>query len=229
MSDETSQPSTETQETVVTDNGTPTEQTISYAGGKYDSVSALENGYSELQKSYSQKLGGFDGSPENYELADGVESNPQVEALMKWGKDNQLNNEALNSIIEMSNATSDIQAEEQNKAREAYVQEQKDLLGVDAQARLANLSDWAKVQIGEESMEAFNGMITSAKGVEIIESFMKSSQGTSPSQVQSKQVVDRDTLSTMRFAKDEFGNRKMSSDPAYRAKVEAMEAEAHAR
>jgi len=58
MSDETQvaseQVATET-ETVVENNGEATEQTVSYVDGKYDSVSALEDGYSELQKSYSQK------------------------------------------------------------------------------------------------------------------------------------------------------------------------------
>ena len=38
-------------------------------------------------------------------------------------------------------------------------------------------------------------------------------------------MLDRDTVKEMRFAKDEFGNRRMSSDPQYRKKVEAMEAE----
>ena len=42
-------------------------------------------------------------------------------------------------------------------------------------------------------------------------------------------IVDADKVKAMRFAKDEFGNRRMSSDPAYRTKVEALEAELYGR
>jgi len=226
MSEETTQPSETTEttteataETVVENNGEATEQTTSYANGKYDSVSALETGYSELQKSYSQKLGGFDGAPKDYELAEGVETTPRLEALQAWGKENQLNNDALNSIVQM-----DVEATE--KAQEAYVTEQKEILGKDAETRLTNLSDWARAQVGEDMMDTFGGMITSAKGVEMMEGLMKQMQGTAPAPAQQTQTVSKDTLNEMRFAIDKnSGERRMSIDPAYRAKVEALEAD----
>jgi len=212
------QAATET-ETVVENNGEATEQTVSYANGKYDSVSALESGYSELQKSYSQKLGGFDGSPEKYTFDEGIETTPTLEALQTWGKENQLNNDALNSIVQM-----DIEATE--KAQETYVTEQKEILGKDAETRLTNLSDWARAQVGEDMMDTFGAMITSAKGVEMMESLMKQMQGTAPEPAQQTQTVSKDTLNEMRFAIDKnSGERRMSIDPAYRAKVEALEAE----
>ena len=40
-----------------------------------------------------------------------------------------------------------------------------------------------------------------------------------------KQSIDAESVRQMRFAKNEYGERKMSADPAYRAKVEAMEKE----
>jgi len=222
MSEETQvaseQVATET-ETVVENNGEATEQTVSYADGKYNSISALETGYSELQKSYSQKLGGFDGSPETYTLDEGIETTPRLEALQAWGKENQLNNDALNSIVQM-----DVEATE--KAQEAYVTEQKEILGKDAETRLTNLSDWARAQVGEEMMDTFGAMITSAKGVEMMEGLMKQMQGTAPAPAQQTQTVSKDTLNEMRFAIDKnSGERRMSIDPAYRAKVEALEAE----
>jgi len=233
MSEETQAPATadtssdQTTETVVENNGEATDQTTSYANGKYDSVSALETGYSELQKSYSQKLGGFeggfDGAPENYELAEGVETTPRLEALQAWGKDNQLSNDALNSIIEMDKDAS-------QKATEDYVAEQKEILGKDADTRLTNLSDWAKAQVGEDMMDTFGAMITSAKGVEMMEGLMKQMQGTAPAPSQQTQTVSKDTLNEMRFAIDKnSGERRMSIDPAYRAKVEALEAETMGR
>jgi len=59
MSEETTTAPTETVE------ATTDEVAISYVDGKFDSVSALETSYKELQSSYSKKLGGFDGSPED--------------------------------------------------------------------------------------------------------------------------------------------------------------------
>ncbi len=218
-------PSTETAttETVVTDNGVDTGTEVSYANGKYKSVSDLENGYSELQKSYSAKLGGFDGAPEAYELGEGMETTPRIDALQAWGKENQLSNDALNSIIAMDQEAS-------QKATEAYVSEQKEQLGKDADTRLTNISDWARATFGEESMDTFNGMITSAKGVELFENAMKTMQGTAPAPAQAPQAVSKESLNEMRFAVDKnSGERRMSIDPAYRARVEQLEREAFER
>jgi len=160
---------------------------------------------------------------QNYKRAihkkEGVETTPRLEALQAWGKENQLNNDALNSIVQMD-------MEATKEAQETYVTEQKEILGKDAETRLTNLSDWARAQVGEEMMDTFGGMITSAKGVEMMEGLMKQMQGTSPAPAQQTQTVSKDTLNEMRFAIDKnSGERKMSIDPAYRAKVEALEAD----
>lgn len=217
---ESSEQTTEaTQEATTESHDGETQTTTSYLDGKYDSVSALESGYKELQSSYSKKLGAFVGSPDAYELAEGVESSARIEALMEFGKENQISNDALNAIIQ-----SDITATEaENKA---YVDNQREALGKDADARINNVVDWARANLGEDAMETLNSMVTSAKGVEMFEAIAKLQKGTAPAPAaQQKQAADKDTINQMRFAKDEFGGRKMSSDPTYRAKVEGMEAE----
>jgi len=219
---ESTEASETTTEATVIDQTTGEETITTYVNGKYESVSALEDGYNELQKSYSQKLGGFDGAPEAYEYAEGVESTPRIEALEKWGKDNQLSNDGINSLIAMD-------AEATKATSDAWIAEQKDILGKDADTRLTNVADWAKAQVGEDYMTAFNGMITSAKGVEMMEMFMKNSQGVAPTvQKSTPQAASKEQLHEMRYAIDKnSGERRMSIDPAYRAKVEAMEAELH--
>ena len=206
-----------TEATTEDENGNQQSET-SYLDGKYKSVSDLEKGYKELQSSYSKKLGAFTGAPDEYTLPDGIEPDERIEALTKWGKENQLNNDALNSIISMD-------AEFRNTQRDSYAQEQRELLGKDAESRLNNIQDWARANLGEDAMDEFSSLITSAKSVEIFEKLSKLSLGTAPAPIAAKPTLDKDTITQMRFAKDEFGNRKMSSDPAYRAKVEAMEAE----
>ena len=210
-------------ETVVTDNGVDTSTEVTYANGKYNSVSDLEKGYTEAQKFISSKLGGFTGAPEAYELAEGIESNSRIEALQEWGKENQLSNDALNDIIRMD-------MENTQKANEAYVAEQKELLGKDAETRLTNLQDWARAQVGDDNLDTFNAMITSAKGVEMMEGLMKKMQGTAPAPAQPQQTVSKETLYEMRFAIDKnSGERRMSVDPAYRARVEKLEQEFYER
>lgn len=197
--------------------------TTSYFGGKFKSVSELEKSYGELQSTFSkktqeygEKLGAFKGAPEAYELAEGIESNSRIEALQTWGKTNQLSNEALNEIISMDMAT-------QTAEMESYIAEQKGLLGKEADTRINNVSDWVKANVGPDSIKALENMLVSAESVKLFETIIKNSQGTAPAQAPAAKSVDRDTLNQMRFAKDEFGNRRMSSDPAYRAKVIALE------
>lgn len=223
MSEETSQPSTEesqaqTQKSVVTDHGENTGTEITYANGKYKSVSDLEAGYAELQKSYSQKLGGFDGAPEEYALAEGIESNDRIDALMEWGKQNQLSNDGLNSLIEMDGKI-------QEEINDRFYNEQKELLGKNADERLKNLEDWGRATFGENKMETFKQMAVTADQVGILETMMKKMQGVTPATAKAQTTVDQDTLRKMRFALDDYGNRRMSSDPAYRARVESLEAE----
>lgn len=213
-----------TEATVVSDNG-ETQSETTYLDGKYKSVSDLENGYKELQSTFSKKtaeykdgLKAFSGAPEAYELAEGVESTERIEALQEWGKENGLNNDALNQIIELdTNHT--------NQQQEAYVAEQKELLGKDADTRIQNVVDWAKANLGEDSIGALDKMVTSAEGVMMFEAIAKMQSGTAPAPARQTQAVDADTIRQMRFAKDEYGNRRMSSDPAYRAKVIELESQ----
>lgn len=207
-----------TEPTVVEDGKTVSE--TSYLDGKYKSVSDLEKGYRELQSSYSKKLGAFEGAPEAYELAEGIEPNSRIEALQEWGKENQLSNKALNEIIQMD-------MEKQQAEIAEYIANEKAQLGSNADARLQNVTDWAKANFGEDAIGPLGDMLTSAEGVKLFEKIIKASQGTAPAPSQPAQKLDAEQIRQMRFAKDEYGNRRMSSDPAYRAKVIALEEQLH--
>ena len=223
MSEEQSNPAAESTgtETVVTDNGTDTGQTMSYMEGKYDSISALESGYKELQSSYSKKtqeykdhMKGFDGAPEAYELSEGITGNDQISA---WGLENGLSNDGYNALL-----TSVRDAE--TSAQTKYQAEQMEALGTNSKSRVDNATDWVRANLGEDAVEGINSMWVGAKGIEAIEKLMKMSDGA-PANVPAQPSFDAEKISEMRFAKDEFGQRKMS-DPTYRAKVEALELQA---
>lgn len=220
MSEEiTSEAPAESTGTETPQEGTPT----SYMGGRFESVTALEAGLTTSEKRYEdyrsmndKRFGSFQGAPEAYEMNEGLEASDSLQA---YARDNQFSNDALNGLVEYYN--SDVATR-----NEAFANEQREALGSDADARLNNVQDWAKANLGADAMDAFKGMITSAKSVEMFEAIMKMNSGTAPAQVaQPKTLVDKDTIHNMRFAKDEHGRRKMSSDPAYRTKVENMEKE----
>ena len=90
--------------------------------------------------------------------------------------------------------------------------------------RLRDAHEVIGLDIREEAVEGINSMWVGAKGIEAIEKMMKLSQGTAPANTPATPTIDADKLKEMRFAKDENGNRRMSTDPAYRAKVLAAEA-----
>ena len=216
MREETTQENTQVEATTIDETTGETTET-SYLDGKYKSVSDLESGYKELQASYSKKLGGFDGAPEQYTRPESVQEGDQTfEFVSKWGAENQLSDKGLSSLIEGYN-------EHMQTQQEAYQKEQLKALGDNAEERIKNAADWVKGNLGEDYMEALNSTFVGAKGIEAIEKLKEMTTQSTPTQAPVATAPDRETLQAMRFAKDEFGNRKMSVDPKYRAKVIALE------
>jgi len=161
------QTTTESQvsEPTVTDASTGEQTVTSYAGGKFKSVSELEKGYSELQSSYSKKLGEFTGSPEQYTLSEGGEPNEVAQMIAEWGKDNQLSNDGYNQLVQKASefmvAQEEAQAAEIQQQREAEIK----LLGDNAKERISNVNDFLKANLGED-----HGLDpATAKGIESIE------------------------------------------------------------
>ena len=220
MSAEQSTQTTEATEATVETHEGETATETSYLDGKYTSVSALEDGYRNLQTSYSKKLGAFQGAPEDgYALEEGAEGNAVLEA---WGKDNNLSQDGYAALVEQMSTA-------QNEANEAFKTEQLQALGENADYRLKNIVDYAKATFGEDSLGTFDAMIQDAKGVEIIEALIKGSKSEAPAEVKAT-PIDADKVKAMRFEVDaNSGQRRMSVDPTFRAKVEAAEAQLYAK
>ena len=220
MAEDTTAPAAEAQGTDTTES---TEApTISYADGKFNNVGDLESSYLELQSTFSKKLGGFEGSPEEYKFdKEDFESNDMSEALGAWGKENALSNDGINSLY---NALSEVEAGKAKAYEEseaAYVKEQTELLGVNADARIKNVSDWVNANGGEGASDKLNLMAAGADGLAIIENIMKASQGNTPTNVPAQEHITVEKVNAMQFAKDEYGAYKMDN-PAYAAKVREL-------
>lgn len=230
MSENTNSPAASSEGTVdateVAQPGAETTQSVDegilYAD-KFKSVSDLEKSYIELQSTFSKKLGAFEGAPESYTTPEGFDGDSTYDFVASWGKENNLSEKGLHDLVSKYRAN-------QQAAQDAYIKSEIEKLGGDADIRIRNASDWVKANFGEDTLNDMNAMFPGARGIETIEKLQKMmQQGGVVSNAPTKPSIDGDQIKAMRFAKDEFGNRRMSVDPAYRAKVEALEAEFYSK
>lgn len=218
----TEAPTVDTTNEVSNEQDTIVEPDTLYAG-KFKSVDELTKSYEHLQS----KLGSFQGAPEEYAVNEGVEiseDNALFGKLQEVGRDLGLNNDGYNTLINMYN---EVMADEEANY-EAQVQEEMGKLGDNSQERIQNINDWTKANLSEAEQNVINSMSTSAEAVQLVEKFiaMSKPQGVAQDhQVQTRPNYDADKIHEMRYAKDANGNRKMSTDSEYRAKVLALEAQ----
>lgn len=211
--------------TVVDQNGNAqSETTYNYGGKEWKSVSDLGKSYEELQSSYSKKLAGFDGAPENYTMQEGKEADSVISAIQGWGLENQLSQKGFDGLLEVYENIQKEQEETFEKEQEEAYNEALKGLGDNGNERLQNAQDFIKANFGEQY-----GEIVAPDGVEFVEMIMDKMKQPAPAKQTSTAIVDKDQIQAMRFAKDEHGNRRMSVDPDYRKKVEAAEAEFYGR
>lgn len=226
MSEEITQTASTEGEVAMTQEGASSQETVQpetlYAN-KYKSVSELEKGYEHLQS----KLGSFQGAPDEYSLNEGVESDiesPLFQKIMEVGRDMNLNNDGFNALVGAYN--------EVLQAENAKFEEQRNAefakLGDNAKERVQNIKDWGNANLTEAERDLMASISTSADAVMLLEKFISMSkpQGVAnEQQATARPSYDVDKLHAMRYAKDEHGNRRMSTDPEYRKKVLALEAE----
>ena len=216
---------TNTPAVVVDDNGDAV-STGSYVDGKFTSVGDLEKSYKELESSYSKKLGGFDGAPEAYTFNEENELNASEKGLRDmlsgWGSENQLSQAGFEGLVEKYN-------EFQTSQRDDGIAEARKALGANAEARLKNVRDFMKANLGEDMTKALAANMNTASSIEAIEKLISMTK-TAPAannNTASEGFITKARLDELRFAVDENGQRKMSTDPQYRKMV--LEAEQQAR
>jgi len=185
-----------------------------FKSSKYKTVEDQAKAYSELEK----KLGGFVGSPESYALREGIEidaDTPLLKGLDEIGKKYGMNNEMYNDIISMY-------SESETAELENFKSKQMEDLGSDGAIRIQNINDWTKVNATPELREFLERTATTANDVTQIEALIALTKGQklAPSTVTSKTPShSEEELQKMVSAKNERGQRLLSVDPGYRAKV----------
>lgn len=186
-----------------------------FKDSKYKSVAEQAKAYTELEK----RFGGFVGAPQDgYQLAEelGIASDdPSINAVLDILKESNASNDFANKLI-----GSYIEA--QQAQAQAQIAKELELLGSNADYRINAIKEFAGVNLPAELQDTFQGMVTTAKGVEVIETLIKKMQGSvvSPQTTERANAMDAGKLREMMFAKNENGQLLSSIDPEYKRKVD---------
>lgn len=203
---------------------------------KYGSVEDQAKAYNELEK----KLGGFTGAPDEYELtlAEGLEydveaDDPLLNDFKEIAKSQNMSQEAFNKFANLYIEQQIAHSKLEEEFTQNHVAEQMKALGDKGEDRLQNVASWAKATLGDEGLfNKFADGLQSAGMVEVFEALMSATgnvkQNTHHNTPPAPALTKAD-LEAMQFEKDEFGNRKMASDPEHRRKVEEGYAQLHGK
>jgi len=185
----------------------------------------------DVLKSYTElhsKFGAFTGAPEEYtaELTEelkeqGVElidDDPVLGKAKEFAKEMNMNQDGFNKMIQMY-AMSQLA---ESKAGEDHRAEQFAALGDNADRRVENVNQWAARNLDPEMVAGLEEATQSAAAFAAIETIIARGQSApaAASDANPAPSVTEDEVKTMQFAKDENGNRKLQTDPAFKAEYE---------
>ena len=183
--------------------------------GIEEAIAEQAKGYNEIRK----QLGGFTGAPEEYEfsLPEGIEGeiDENLPALQDFVDLAQKTNMSNETAQELFNIFVNYQQSIINEIG-ADAQQQKQLLGENADQRLAQLSGWGMNNLTPEDMEAYQSMLTTASQVQLMEKIIGKTRGT-----QMHKTGETSAMPT--FTEDDFRRAvqtdRYKTDPAYRQEV----------
>lgn len=193
---------------------------------KYKTVEDQAKAYPELQK----KLGESNkllGAPEgDYELTmpegiDGefIADSPSVNNVLAYAKENNLSQDVVTGLIHAFVAG-------EAELNQTSVDREMKALGDNADRRLKDLSDYGAANLDQETYDAFRAVASTAAGVKVLEAMKGLNRehklpGNGDDNINlSKSGHTPESLKEMSAAKDDNGHRKMSTDPAYKKKVD---------
>ena len=192
----------------------------------------VEEATAEQAKAYNElqsKFGAFTGAPEGYELAisdelkelgvDFADDDPLIEQAKEFAKESNMSQDGFNKMLELY-ATTQVA---ENAALAEYKEAQLAQLGTNAQGRIDNITQWATKNLDQETVAGLEGMATSADSVKAIERLISMTRNA-PAQVNNSSAapaVSESEVKAMQFEMDQYGGRRIGSDPAFRKAYEA--------
>ena len=193
-----------------------------YKADKYKTVADQAKAYTNLEKMHGElanKFQSFTGAPEQYEVVapEGIElsqDDPLVSAAFEWGKENNLNQDGFNSLVELY-ATIEASKE---KANEEFFNEQ--IAQIDNfESRSQNINDFLKAN----EMEALADQITNKEALEQFEKLldMAGKPSINP-EGEGDSLPSEEEIQGLMFEEDQFGQRIYNKSPERRAQVKKM-------
>jgi hypothetical protein len=192
--------------------------------------------YGELEKQF----GSFTGAPDDYGfnvsddmtvkfeelgLEISTEGDPLYEAAIQMAKDTGMNQEGFDKLAEVYLMTQlgDVEAAKANNAQEMAN------LGERAEARIGNLKSWGENNLSPELYQAFSDTVTNAASVQVFEHLIAQTRNAPVSDVAAQQApsISATEVQAMQFAKDDNGNRRINTDPAFKADYQAKLRQLH--
>jgi len=214
----------EVAEVEVTEEVAEVEHPEWFKADKYKTIDDQAKAYGELEK----RFGSFTGAPESYEasLSDelieaGVEllpDDPLMEKAIEFAKSSNMSQEGFNSMVQLY-AESQLA---EHLALDEYKASQLESLGNNATQRIEGINKWASANLDPESYEGLKGVITTAEGVKAVEALISKTKNAPVAATDTAPAVSmtQTELDAMYFAKDDNGNRKINTDPSYKAEYE---------
>ena len=196
---------------------------------------AVLESYNQL----SSKFGAFTGAPEAYEFSlseqlteAGVSldnENPLIAQFTEMAKESNMSQDMANQLVNMFVEGQHADSIGGAEAETARVAEQMGLLGDNANQRVQNIENWAKANLTPEQVTGLEEATTTAAGVQAVEALIAKSRNApmQNSDIAETSQVDMAEVQAMQFEKDDNGNRRLQTDPAFRAKFNELMNRAH--
>lgn len=195
--------------------------------GRSEQEAALEQAkaYVEAQK----RLGGFTGAPESYEvklseaLAEmgvAIEADdPLVQDAIEFAKSNNMNQELFSGMLELY-AKAEVAKQQ---AEREYVDNAIKQMGHDGMERIKSLYQWGQANLDAEALEGFKQMAVSPEAIKAMEAMVNKTRNApvNPSAIDaSPATMTKAEWEKLLFEKDQYGNRRVATDPDFRRKVD---------
>jgi len=184
---------------------------------KYKSIEEQAKGYKEL----SSRFGGFEGKPDEYAMPDGIDADSldggMIDIVKEIGVENNMSQNMFNDLVTKVN-------EYQQGQMETNKQQAMENLGPDAEQRISKVNNWLNTNAPKEMIDIIAPMGTSAEAIQALEFFIDKSKGTqvAGNEASAPVSMSESEFADMLMAKDSGGNLKISTDAAYKAKIDKL-------
>ena len=200
--------------------------------GKYSNVEEQAKAYRELET----RFGGFTGAPEAYSanlpedlyVPEGIQfdfsdQDPIFQAIAPIAQELNMSQEGLDRMLGgYFSATAEEMAREQAEAAD-YAAEQIAAIP-QGQARVNQVSSWAKANLDEGQFNAFTGAVTDADTLLLFETLIDKSRN-SPLPMPTEQqaaAYSKEDIDAMFRETDANGKNKYTTDAQFRTKVQRL-------